>query len=94
MSRVSGALFALSVSPLLKAQGPKFTCVVPKKVAPKAVQRNLIKRRCRAAVRTHIRRVTTPTALIFRARKGILGAPYADIDKDIRTLVDRLVAIG
>src|SRR3990167_9710528 len=53
--RFHGALFSLSVTELPSgARGPKCACVVSKKVSPKAVERNLIKRRCREAVRTLI----------------------------------------
>src|SRR3989338_1166324 len=95
--RFHGALFSLSVSALPSgARGPKCACVVSKKVSPKAVERNLIKRRCREAVRTLIlKRNEAPApqsaglALVFYAKREARGAAFEDIRKDTVSLLGR-----
>lgn len=94
--RFHGTLFSLSVSALPQSRRSSFACVVSKRVAGKAVQRNLIKRRCREAVRERMYTHSTPTplALVFRAKKTTRGATFADIARDIRMLVDKISDTG
>jgi ribonuclease P protein component len=86
--RVSGALFSLSVSP--GGAGVRFACVVSKKVSMKAVVRNLVKRRSRAAWLKVAGRVPAGVYLLHAKRESA-SALYADIEKDIKGLVGRLV---
>ena len=79
----SGKFFTLTVA---KAhdEGAKFACVVSKKTAHRAHERNLIKRRCRAA----IREVSLPSAyFIFTAKKSARTADFAEILADVRNVV-------
>lgn len=94
--RFHGALFSLSVSPLPEGRQHAFACVVSKKIAAKAVQRNLLKRLCREAVRAHIRKLTasSPFALVFRAKKAAEHASFADIEQDISMLIDKISITG
>ena len=90
--RFHGKFFSLSASPLLSKRKVSVACVVSKKVAPKAVQRNLIKRHCREAVRAATRKsaLPTPFALIFRAKKDVVGATFRDVLRDVASLVDKI----
>ncbi|MEK7480404.1 MAG: ribonuclease P protein component [Patescibacteria group bacterium] len=97
--RFHGALFSLSVTELPSgARGPKCACVVSKKISPKAVERNLIKRRCREAVRTLVLQRVEPLApqtagltLVFYAKREARGAAFADIRKDTASLLERAI---
>lgn len=88
--RVPGSLFSLSVSPLHGERASRWACVVSKKVASKAIQRNRIKRQCRESVRAHAGDVPEPLALVFRAKKEAVRAPFAELDRDIRSLIEKL----
>ncbi|MBI4080100.1 ribonuclease P protein component [Candidatus Kaiserbacteria bacterium] len=87
--RLHGALFSLSVSPLPRARRTSFACIVSKAVAGKATHRNLIKRRCREAVRARLRAFSTrtPLALVFRAKKPAAAAAFSAFKRDIDTLI-------
>ncbi|KKW19521.1 MAG: Ribonuclease P protein component [Parcubacteria group bacterium GW2011_GWA2_51_10] len=88
--REHGKLFTLTHGALSAAvSGVKFSCVVSKKVSSKAVERNLIKRRCRAAVLERVPRARGSTALVFYAKKTALGATYAEIKHDIADLLEK-----
>jgi len=84
--RLHGALFSLSASPRASG-GAKFACVVSKKVALKAHDRNLLKRRCREAARTYLKHLKAPLALVAQAKKQAVGASFADIREDIKNLI-------
>ena len=92
--REHGGLFSLTVSPLPpsagggSASGGKYACVVSKKVASKAHERNLIKRRCRAAIQEL--RVSKPLALVFTAKRAVRAALYQEIAEDVRRLLTRV----
>lgn len=90
--RYLGAYFSLAVSPLASigaASMPKCACVVSKKAAASAVDRNLIKRRCREACRLAVKAAAAPCSLVFYAKKEAKGASYAEIEKDIRKLMSQ-----
>lgn len=86
--RVHGRFFSLSVEPI---QGPAscWTCVVSRKVAQGAVDRNRIKRWCREAVRARVKK-EKPRALIFRAKATAARAIFAEIDQDVADLLSRI----
>ncbi|HEY4514038.1 MAG TPA: ribonuclease P protein component [Candidatus Paceibacterota bacterium] len=67
----------------------KIACVVSGKTARRAVDRNLIKRRCRAAAKTILARDHKANAYIFYARPSALSATYDDIKKDILNLINK-----
>lgn len=88
--RLHGAFFSLSVLDLPRgARGPTSACVVSKKVSPKAVERNLIKRRCREAVRGLILKRNEQLALVFYAKREALRATFTDIRNDTASLLER-----
>src|SRR5687767_14358894 len=87
IKRLNSGLFSLSIS---KAAGlPKISCVVSKKVSHKAVVRNRVKRRMRAA----LRELPLPagTASILSAKPGAATAEYTAIREDIAELIARSV---
>lgn len=86
--RLQGAYFTLSYS-LKDGSKAGFSCVVSKKTAAKAVERNLIKRRCRAAALPLVR--TLPGGMyICTAKKGASIATYRDLAADIRSLLSKV----
>ena len=85
--RLSGALFSLSAT--AGGKSARFGIVVSKKVAVKAVDRNLIKRRIRAAL--HKRAGTVPPGTyVLVAKRDAAKASNADIERDIAALTARL----
>lgn len=88
--RIHGTYFSLSLS---ESQGgarvSQTACVVSKKTAARAVDRNLIRRRCREALRKHLVRIKTPTVFVFHAKREAARASYAEIARDIEALVVR-----
>lgn len=60
------------------------------------MRRNLLKRRCREAVRERMRKLSTPThvALVFRAKKAAANAVFADVARDIHALIDKILDTG
>ncbi len=84
--RLHGSLFSLSVFPLPSGEA-KFACVVSKKVAPKAHDRNLLKRRCRESARPVLARVHSSLALVVSAKRAAAHASFAMIRKDIEELL-------
>jgi len=92
--RIHGAYFSLLVSRLPEGRrGPRFTCVVSKKVSPKATRRNLIKRRCREIIRPLLREVVSGRALVFYAKSGAVSATFGDIERDLKALVRKTVGV-
>lgn len=86
-ARLHGSLFSLSVAPL--ATGPRFACVVSKKIAPLAVSRNRIKRLCREALRKEAAGSRDERAFVFHAKGGAQSATLAAVLNDIRALLSR-----
>ncbi|MEK7601119.1 MAG: ribonuclease P protein component [Patescibacteria group bacterium] len=84
--RVSGAFF--SVSATSGGKTARFGIVVSKKVAAKAVDRNLIKRRFRASLLKHLG-VAPAGTYVFVAKRDAAGASFADIRDDIAALISR-----
>ena len=85
--RVGGALFSVSAS----SGGTKarFGIVVSKKVATRAVDRNLIKRRSRNVLQKYMQTVP-PGAYIFIAKRASSKATFSELERDIAALVRRL----
>jgi ribonuclease P protein component len=84
--RAGGVLFSVSITPGGKAA--RFGVVVSKKIAAKAVDRNLIKRRYRAALQKHVQRIP-PGRYVFVAKRECASASAADMERDIAALVRR-----
>lgn len=86
--RTSGDLFSLTYAPLADGE-PRYGFVVSKKVALKAHDRNLIKRRCRMIIRSS--GVKMSGKFIFTAKKGALAAKFSEIKKEVERLM-RVIA--
>lgn len=89
--RIHGNYFSLTATPSAVLTEPKVACVVSKKIAARAVDRNRVKRQCREALRPFIKEVQKPTALIFRAKREAVEATFAEIRQDIQKLLERIV---
>ena len=89
--RERGSYFVLSfgVLPGQKTSEIKAGCVVSKKTATRAVNRNLIKRQWRDAMRQCLSSAPAPSVLIFYAMRPAKGASYADIKNDVTELIAR-----
>ncbi len=91
--REHGTFFSVSFGVLASgAQGVKASCVVSKKIAKNASDRNVIKRRCRAAIHGLLPRFEKPIAMIFYAKKPAKDAPYKDISREITQLSEKILA--
>lgn len=85
--RIHGVLFSLSLSP--REDGAKATITVSKKVSPKAVERNRVKRRARAALSPLMKQLP-PGAYVFSARPPAREASFAAIREDIAALARKV----
>ena len=72
-----------------KAPRGRFAFVVSKKVSPKAVGRNVLRRRGYAAIRRMRENLTNGRLGIFFFKKGADKLSYSDIEKQIRFLLER-----
>lgn len=89
--RVHGSYFSLT-STLFPALGePRAACVVSKKIAARAVDRNRIERRCREVLRPLMKNIKQPFALIFHAKREAVGATFVEIQRDILKLLERVI---
>ena len=99
--REHGKFFTLTCDPAEQLSGRsdsrpssvsdvKFACVVSKKVSGKASERNLIKRRCREAVRASLKKSNIRGSLIFYAKKDSRNARFADVSDEISLLLKRV----
>lgn len=88
MKYVHGTYYAVGKT-ALGAQ--KYMCVVAKSIAPSAAERNRAKRRCRAVFRESADE-TGRDSLLIRIKPAALKASYADLKRDVATLVQRVLA--
>ena len=91
--RLQGALFSLLYAPL-SGRSSRAAVVVSKKVAAKAVVRNTLKRRARAALQKTLPSLKRPLTLVFQAKQGAAGAPSGAITRDIEALIERASRAG
>ncbi len=91
MKRLHGSLFSLSYAPI-EGNCAKIATVVSKKVARSAVDRNMIKRRSRAALGKVVPTASLPYALVFHAKKGAGEASFVRIREDIESLVAKVLS--
>jgi ribonuclease P protein component len=90
--RFFGTYFTMSVVPKeaeSSTNKPKFACVVSKKIAARAVDRNRIRRFCKEAFRTAPETVRTAAAIVFYAKKESKRATFAEVAADIQELVTK-----
>lgn len=89
--RLHGRFFSLSFGEL-PGRGPGAACVVSKKVAARAVERNRIKRRCRSVL-GRLMHAASPVFVLI-AKKGAGEASFADVSADIESLIARATERG
>jgi len=63
--------------------------IVSKRISKKAVERNLIKRRLRAAYRSLKQEIPHGYLLLFVARPATLEVSYADLQQQMRSLIEK-----
>lgn len=88
--RVHGKFFSVVVATREKEEGSKFACVVSKKVARKAADRNRIKRACRAAIRAALPDSGRARSFAFYAKQGAAAAANADVSREIAFLMHKI----
>jgi ribonuclease P protein component len=85
--RLNSALFSLVIA---RTPGKSaFACTVSKKVSAKAVVRNTVKRRMRAAVRTQFP-LPSDTSIVLIAKRESSQSTYSEIERDIAALFTRV----
>lgn len=87
--RVLGEYFSLSYGELPNRASPGAACVVSSKAASRAVDRNKIKRQCRAVVSEYLKKSSGPTIVLY-AKKGAAKASFGDLKKDIELLLSKI----
>ena len=87
--RIPGEYFSLSYGELPNRPFPGAACVVSSKAASRAVDRNRIKRRARAALAVYVKTSSRPTVVLY-AKKGAAQAFFAEIQKDIENLLSKI----
>lgn len=87
--RVHGEYFSLSYGDLSGRPFPGAACVVSAKAASRAVDRNKIKRRCRAVLSQYIQKHPRPT-VVLHAKKGAAKASFEDLKKDVENLLSKI----
>ena len=87
--RIHGAFVVLAYA-TLPSGGARFTCVVSKKTARLAKDRNRIKRRVRAIVREVLAKFDAPLLLIFNAKPPAKTASGAALREEIAGIMGRV----
>ncbi|RJQ33447.1 ribonuclease P protein component [Candidatus Parcubacteria bacterium] len=88
--RVADELFSVSLWPINIGLEPKCSCVVSKKVAAKAVDRNTLKRRSREIVAPLVSAFKQPVAIVVYPKKAALNASFAEIKVSLSALLAKL----
>ncbi len=86
--RLSGAFLSLALGAVGGRPHGGFACVVSKKAARRAVDRNRIKRRVRAIIRESV--LPKSSVLIVYAKAGASRATMDELREEIATLLRRL----
>lgn len=72
----------------------RFGFMVGIKVAKKANRRNLIKRRLRAIVRSHLEKIKRGYDIIFITKLGIAELAYKELEKEALSILKRSNLLG
>ena len=80
---VFGTLISMRFTP---AERVKIAVSASKKVAPNAVDRNRLRRRVYAAVRSITKTLKKPVFIMLMPKKECLTTPILDIETDIRAI--------
>jgi ribonuclease P protein component len=85
--RLVSSLFSLSYA--RDAGAGKAACVVSKKVSARAVDRNTVKRRMRAALRS-LAPLPPRVSMVIAAKKAVMTVTYTELRTDLESLVSRI----
>jgi ribonuclease P protein component len=80
--------FCLDTADPARTTGPRVGFTVPRAVG-KAVARNRIKRRIREAIRKELHQAGPQWDMVLNPRRAMLEAPFADIQLEVRKLINR-----
>jgi ribonuclease P protein component len=75
---------------VLSGDDYKVSVVVSRKVSPKAVQRNLLKRKVFSIVRNSKENLKPKSVYIFYLKKTINGVEIRDIEKEVNNLLRKV----
>ncbi len=89
-ARVADELFSVALWSVHQGLEPKFGCVVSKKVAARAVDRNALKRRCREIALPLVGGMKRPVAIVVYPKKAALGASFAQMKASLSKLLAEL----
>jgi ribonuclease P protein component len=78
-----GPLFSIRVISVASGAKPEAFFIVSKKIAPTAVERNKLKRRCRHAIRDACIKHTLRKSVIFYLNKQALAVPFALLKEEM-----------
>lgn len=85
--KLHGRLFSLSFARDPLAKDVKAACVISKKTAARAADRNRIRRRCREILRSGLPLLAKGTILVLYAKKDAVKASFSDMKADIEKLL-------
>ena len=88
--RIVGSLVSISITPLNGSIEPRFTCVVSKKTATHAADRNRLKRRCREVMRPFVASLP-PLAFVIYPKRTALDVPFEALVKEVRSLLGQII---
>ena len=71
----------------------RFGVVVSKKISKRAVERNLIKRRIRAAIKAKLKEVRPGYDCVIKALPAIIDKKYAEVEKSLSRHLRKLELI-
>ncbi|RJR12878.1 ribonuclease P protein component [Candidatus Parcubacteria bacterium] len=85
--KVHGELFSVAVAHGAATPSLRYACVVSKKIARKAVERNRIKRLCRAALQKESKTIAKPLTVLLYAKGGAVHASSQEVSQEIQSLL-------
>lgn len=85
--RIHGALFSLVYAPVKPNETGKYACVVSKKVANKAVDRNRIRRRCYSVLRRNQDTIQPGLHVLLYAKKEACHSTFQSFETGLLRLI-------
>lgn len=85
--KTHGELFSITVAPGETRPTLRYACIVSKKIARKAVDRNRIKRKCRAALEREGKTISKPLTVLVYAKAGAVHASSQEVLREIQSLL-------
>jgi ribonuclease P protein component len=86
--RFFGRYLKININPNSKTLTPRFGFIIPKKILPKVVDRNKIKRRIKYFLTQKASQVL-PFDMIFFVKPEIIKAKYSEIAQDIKEVFNK-----